>query len=103
MDGVIAFSCGKKSRDGGSLFRIHPEPAHRIMDTREDAHRHVSRIRTDEHFIDLEDRAELACECLSRNVGQIEIYLVLAADAVAFETYLEDLASGDIPRNEIAV
>ena len=34
---------------------------------------------------------------------QIEINLIFAADAVAFETNLEDLARRNVARNEIAV
>ena len=34
---------------------------------------------------------------------EIEIDLVLTADAIAFEADLEDLARGDVARNEVAV
>ena len=73
------------------------------MDARKDPHRHIPRIVADEHLVDLEDRAEPFGQNFGRNMRQIEIDLILAADAVAFETDLKDLARRDIARHQIAV
>ena len=73
------------------------------MHAREDTHRHMPRIVADEHLVDLENRAELSVQCLSRDVSQVEINLVLAADAVAIETDLKDFARRNVARHKIAV
>src|SRR6185369_5993016 len=73
------------------------------MDAGEDAHRHVTRIVTDKHLVNFENRAEFSIERFGRNVRQIEINLIQPADAHAVETHLEDLARRDVTRNEIAV
>jgi len=73
------------------------------MHARKDAHRHVSRIIADKHFIDFENCAELAIQCFCRDVSEIQINLVLGVDAFAFETDLEDLARGNVARNQVAV
>src|SRR6266705_3489231 len=48
------------------------------MNSGENPHGHMARIIADEHFIDFQDRAQLFVERLCRDVGQIEIDLVLA-------------------------
>ena len=73
------------------------------MNPRKDPHRHITRIVTDEHLVDLEDRPKTLGERRSRNMREIEINLILAADAVALETYLKDLACSDVAWYQIAV
>src|SRR5919205_320069 len=73
------------------------------MDAGEDAHRHVTRIVTHEHLVDLENRAELSIESFSGNVRQVEINLVLSTDTHTIETHLKDRARCDVTRHEIAV
>ena len=73
------------------------------MHAGKDPHRHVTRIVADEHFVDFEDRAELAIQGFGRDVGQVEIDLVLAADAFALDANLEDFARRDVARDEVAV
>src|ERR1051325_845351 len=73
------------------------------MNAGKDAHRHVSRIVAHKHPIDLENRAQLPIQNFSRNMRQIEIDLVLSADAKAVEAHLKDLARGDVARHEVAV
>src|SRR5688572_14662131 len=73
------------------------------MNARKDSHRHMTWIVADEHLVNLENRAEFSIEHFGRYVRQIEIHLVLAADAHAADAHLEDLASRDVARNEVAV
>src|ERR1044072_7391615 len=73
------------------------------MNARENAHRHMTWIIADKHLVDFKNRAELAIEGLGGNVRQIEINLVLTADAHAVNAHLKDLARRDVARNEIAV
>src|SRR5689334_17803736 len=73
------------------------------MDAREDAHGHVTGIVADEHLIDLKNRTELSIEGLGGNVRQVEIDLILPADAHTVETHLEDRTRRDVARHEIAV
>src|SRR5206468_7888542 len=68
-----------------------------------DPHRHITRIVTDEHLVNLQDSAELLIECFSGNVSKIQIDLVLAVYSVTVETNLKDLTRGDVARYEVAV
>jgi hypothetical protein len=63
----------------------------------------VTRIVAHEHFIDLENRSQLSVECFRRDVSQVEEDLVLAADTLSFDTYLEDFTSSNVTRDEVAV
>src|SRR5688572_25298951 len=73
------------------------------MHAREDPHRYVSRVVTHEHFIDLEYRSQLSRQSLGRNMRQIEIDLVLAADPMTLKTNLKYFASRNIARNKVPV
>src|SRR6185503_5773359 len=86
---VIAFAGGEQSGNVGALVEVDPQPAHRIMHAGEDAHRHVTRIVADEHLVNLENRAEFAIQNVGGNVRHVEINLVLATDAHAFNAHLE--------------
>src|SRR4051812_4854877 len=103
MDRIIAFASGKKSGNVRPLFEIDPKPAHRIMHAGEDAHRHISRIVADEHFIDLKDRSQTFGQNVRGNVREIQIDLILTRNAVTLETHLEDLTGSNVTRNEISV
>jgi len=61
------------------------------------------RIVAHKHLVDFENRAELAVECGGVDVRQVEIDLILAADAHPIETDLKDFACCDVARDEIAV
>ena len=58
---------------GGGALVVDPQAAHRVMDGREDLHRHVARIDALELLVDLENAAELVIERRARNVRQVEI------------------------------
>src|SRR5690348_1344976 len=73
------------------------------MDAGEDTHRHVTRIVADKHLIDFEYRAEFAVQNFRGNVRQVEIDLVLAADAHTVDADLEYLARGDVAWYEVAI
>src|SRR5215203_5508708 len=68
-----------------------------------DTHRHVTRIVTNEHLVDLEDGAEFSVKSFSRNVRQIKVDLVFTAEAKTVDTHLEDLSRCDVARHEVAV
>src|SRR6185436_9696014 len=99
MDRVIAFTGREQSGDIRALVEVDPEPAHRIVHTRKDAHRHVTRIVANKHLVNLQYRAELPLENFSGNVRQIEINLVLTTDTHALDAHLEDLTRRDIARH----
>src|SRR4051794_12914693 len=73
------------------------------MNARKYAHRHVPRVVADEHFIDLENRSQLSIQGFRRQMGQIQKYLVFAVYPHSVKTHLEDLASGNIARDQITV
>ncbi len=89
---------------GGPLV-VGPQAAHRVVDGREDLHRHVARIDALELLVDLQDAAELAVELLARDVRQVEVdALPVRLDAQALvDADVEDLARGDVARHEVAV
>src|SRR5258708_15139928 len=103
MDRIITFTRRKKPRNTRPLLKIDPEPAHGIVNAGEYPHRHVSRVVTYKHLVDLEDRTQTLGQNISRNVSQVEIDLIFAANSVALETDLEYLAGRDIAWDEIAV
>ena len=53
---------------GGALV-VAPQPAHRVVDGREDLHRHVARIDALELLVDFQDAGQLAVERLARQVA----------------------------------
>ena len=63
----------------------------------------MTRIVTDEHFVNLQDGSELFIQGLSRNVSKVQIDLVLAVYSVTVETNLKDLTRGDVARYKVAV
>src|SRR5690606_2573667 len=73
------------------------------MNPREDPHRNMPRIIADEHLVDLEYRTELTRKRVRGNMCEIEIDLILTADAVAVDANLEDLTRGDVARDQVAV
>src|ERR1044072_9331543 len=103
VDGVVALARGEKAGNGRPLLEIYSQPAHRIMPAEEDAHRDVARVVADEHLVNFQNRAELLVESLGRDVRQVEVDLILAVDAVAVETDLEDFARRNVAGDEVAV
>src|SRR3954470_17774617 len=103
MDRIIALAGCEKPRDVRSLLKVHPKTAHGIVNAGEYPHRHVSRIVTNEHFVDLENCPEFFGEGFRRNVRQIKVNLVLTADTFALQANLKYLSSGDVSWNEIAI
>src|SRR5688500_187394 len=97
---VIAFARGEKAGDICSLLKIDPQSAHRIMNAGENSHRHVSRVVTDEHLVDLKDRTEPFGERFGRYMRQVKVDLILACNAVALKANLKDLTRRDIARHE---
>ena len=73
------------------------------MHTGEDAHWHLAGVVANKHFIDFQDRTELSIQCLSRDVRQVKIDLVLTSHPLTFNADLEYFARGDVAGNEIAV
>src|SRR5258705_10360329 len=63
----------------------------------------MSRIIAHKHFVNFKDRAKFSVQSLRGNMRQIEVDLVFSADALAFDTDLENFAGGDVARNEISV
>ena len=98
VDRIIAFAGGKQSRNVRPLLEVDPKAAHRIMHARENSHRHIPRVVTDEHFIDLKDSAQFSSKRFGRNMREIEIYLIFAADTHTLKTDLKYLARSDVAR-----
>src|SRR5262249_53439355 len=93
-----------------ALLEVDPEPAHRVVDGREDAHRVVVRILPDELVVDLEHPGELLREHVLRQVGDVEVDLELVLPAlrvehatVLVEALEKELAARDVARDEVAV
>src|SRR5688572_2912656 len=63
----------------------------------------MTRIVADEHLVDLENCAQLTVESFCRDVCQVEIDLVLAANTHSIDAYLKDLSGGNIAWHEVAV
>ena len=83
---------------------VDPDAAHRIVDGREDLHRHLARIFSDEVHVDFEDTAELALQVVRIDMREVEVDAVLAVDAQTHvHADLEDSARGDVTRHEVAV
>src|SRR4051812_26074654 len=99
MNRVVALARGEKAGDVRALLEVNPEAAHRVMYAGKDSHRHVARVVADKHLVDFENRAELLVQSLRRDVRQIQVDLILAVDAHAFETDLENLARRDVARD----
>ena len=53
----VGFSGYEQSRNGAHQLVIHPQPAHRVMDGRENAHRHFVRVFTGDALIHVEQVA----------------------------------------------
>src|SRR5262249_26124067 len=84
---------------------IDPQATHRIMDGREDLHRHFTWIDALEFLVDFQNATKLLIEHLARQMGQIQIYgqpfdvdreSLVGAD-------VEYLAGRDIARHQVAV
>src|SRR5262245_38292991 len=103
MDRVVAFSRSQQTGNIRSLIVINPQAAHRIMYTRKNPHRHMTRVVANKHLVDLENRAELPIENICGDVGQVKVNLIATADTHSIETDLEDLARCDIARHQVAV
>src|SRR5687767_865110 len=73
------------------------------MHARKDPHRNVPWIVADKHLVYLEYRTELSRKGLGGNVRQIQVHLVLAGDAMTFETNLKYLTCRDVAGHEVAV
>src|SRR4030095_9296805 len=87
-----------------SLLVIDPETAHRVVHAGEDFHGRVAGIVADELFVDLENAFEFLVENLAVDVGKVEVDHRLAVDAeIVLVDDLEDGASGDIARDQVAV
>ena len=89
----------------GRALVVHPQAAHRVVDGREDLHRHVARVDALEFLVDFQDAAQLAVELVARNVRQVEIHAqpVLLDAQPLVDADVEDLARGDVARHEVAV
>ena len=94
----------------GVALEVDPEAAHRVVHGGEDAHRVLVRVLADELLVDLEDAGELLAEHLARQVRHVEVDLVLVLAALRVEdaaplveALLEELAAGDVARDEVAV
>ena len=115
---VVAFAGGVEPRNVRRLLAraalhqivvgvglvVAPQPAHRVMDGGEDLHRLVPRVDSLELLVDLHDAAELAIEDGGGNVRDVEVDGVLALDAHSHVLHhREDLARGDVARNQVSV
>src|SRR6185312_14267536 len=101
---------GRAGLEPAGLFflgKVRPQPAHRVMDRREDLHRLVQRVGADEFFIDLENAFEPGEDGLTAAfldfVAKIEVDHVSAAHAQALLADFEDLAGGNVARDNVAV
>ncbi len=105
MELVVHLARGEEARDAGhAVLVVGPEPAHRVVDAGEDAHRHLCRVVTHELAVDLHDAAELDLEHMRVQMADVEVDLVLAVDAEAeVHADVEDLAGGDVARHQVAV
>ena len=74
------------------------------MHGREDLHRHLARILTDELRVHLENAAELALEVIRRDMGEVEVNAALIVDAESHvDADLEDRTRCNVARDEVAV
>src|SRR5262249_53226163 len=77
---VTHLAGGDQARDVRHVVVVDPQPAHRIVHSREHAHRHLGRVVADELLVDLDDALELLLQRGAPQVGEVEIDLILAVD-----------------------
>ena len=101
---MIALARSHESRNVRVVVAVDPDTAHRVMYGREDLHRHLARILTDELRVHLENAAKLALEVIRRDMGEVEVNAALIVDAEPHvDADLEDCTRCDVARDEVAV
>ena len=101
---VIALARRHEAGDVRVMHAVDPDAAHRVVHGREDLHRHLARILTDELGVHLENAAELVLEVVRRDVREVEVDAAVVVDTEPhMDADLEDRTGGNVTRNEVAV